>query len=220
MVLLSRVCVPRYPKSVAPPLLSDAPPASPTPPAPTGNSAELRYSQHCGRCRPDLTRCALQCPAMVRSGRGWGVVLHCIVLYLLHTTNRSENPIIDWVRHVKTINTTHIVKSSHCMANEHRHTLHKPTVTINTVSPSGFGHVVIFERSARAVVAPPEILDPSDFGANTKSRAKWCVFICFSSHTLSIKIFSKILLDSCVELIVLYIIFIFLSYNIKKLVTI
>ena len=27
---------------------------------------------------------------------------------------------------MKTINTTHIVKTSHCMANEHRHTLHKP----------------------------------------------------------------------------------------------
>ena len=48
------------------------------------------------------------------------------------------------------------------------------TVTINTVISSGFGHVVIFERSARAVVArtPPEILDPSDFGANTKSMGK------------------------------------------------
>ena len=58
------------------------------------------------------------------------------------------------------------------------------TVTINTVSPSGFGHVVIFERSARVVVAsaPPEILDPSDFGANTKSMGKLCVFICFYSH--------------------------------------
>ena len=45
------------------------------------------------------------------------------------------------------------------------------TVTINTMSSSGFCHVVIFERSARAVVAraPPEILDPSVFGANTKS---------------------------------------------------
>ena len=45
------------------------------------------------------------------------------------------------------------------------------TVTVNTVSPSGFGHVVIFERSARAVVegTPPEIMDPGDFGANTKS---------------------------------------------------
>ena len=77
------------------------------------------------------------------------------------------------------------------------------TVTINTVSPSGFGHVVIFERSARAVVAraPPEILDPNDFGANTKSMGKWCVFICFSSHIQPLKIFSKILHDSCVELI-------------------
>ena len=62
------------------------------------------------------------------------------------------------------------------------------TVTINTVSPSGFGHVVIFERSTRAdmVRAPPEILDPSDFGANTKSMGKWCVFSCFSSHALSL----------------------------------
>ena len=79
------------------------------------------------------------------------------------------------------------------------------TVTINTVSSSGFGHVVIFERSARAVVlrAPPEILDPSDFGANAKSMGKWCVFICFSSYTLSLKIFSKILPNSCVEMIVL-----------------
>ena len=43
------------------------------------------------------------------------------------------------------------------------------TVTINTVSPSGFGHVVIFERSARAVVArvPPKILYRSDFVAST-----------------------------------------------------
>ena len=75
-------------------------------------------------------------------------------------------------------------------------------MTVNTVISSGFGHVVIFERSARAVVAgaPSEILDPNDFGANTKSMGEWCIFICFSSHTLSLKIFSKILLDSCVEL--------------------
>ena len=47
------------------------------------------------------------------------------------------------------------------------------TVT-NTVSPSGFGHVAIFERNARAVVvrAPPEILDSSDFEANTKCMVK------------------------------------------------
>ena len=78
-------------------------------------------------------------------------------------------------------------------------------MTTNTASPSGFGHVVIFERSVRAVVAraPPEILDPIDFGANTKSMAKWCVFIRFSSYTLSLKIFSKILPDSCVEFFVL-----------------
>ena len=51
------------------------------------------------------------------------------------------------------------------------------TVTINTGSPSEFGHAVIFQRSARAVVAraPPEILVPSDFGANTKSVGKLCV---------------------------------------------
>ena len=80
----------------------------------------------------------------------------------------------------------------------------KSTVTINTVSSSGSGHVVIFERSARAVVAraPKEILDPSDFRANTKSMGKWCVFICFSSYTLSLGIFSKILPNSCVELII------------------
>ena len=79
------------------------------------------------------------------------------------------------------------------------------TVTINTVSSSGFGHVVIFERSVRAVVAraPPEILDPIDFGANAKSMGRWCVFICFSSYILSLKIFSRILPNSCVELIVL-----------------
>ena len=78
-------------------------------------------------------------------------------------------------------------------------------MTINTVSPSGFGHVVIFGRSARAVVAraPPEILDPSDFGANTKCMGKWCIFILFSSHTLSHKIFSEMLPDSCVEMIAL-----------------
>ena len=48
------------------------------------------------------------------------------------------------------------------------------TVTLNAVSPSGFGHVVIFERSACAVVAraPPEIRDPNDFGANTKLMGK------------------------------------------------
>ena len=59
--------------------------------------------------------------------------------------------------------------------------------------------------AAHAVVAraPPEILDPSDFGANTMSMGKWCVFIGFSSYTLSLKIFSKILPNSCVELIVL-----------------
>ena len=49
-------------------------------------------------------------------------------------------------------------------------------VTINTASPSGFGYVAIFEGSARAVVvrprAPPENLDPSDFGANAKSMGK------------------------------------------------
>ena len=75
-------------------------------------------------------------------------------------------------------------------------------MTVNTVSSSGFGHVVIFKRSARPVVAraPPEILDPSDFGANTKYMGKWYVFICFSSHTLSLKIFSKILLDSYLTL--------------------
>ena len=62
---------------------------------------------------------------------------------------------------------------------------------INTVSSSGFGNVVIFERSARAVVAraPPAILDPRDFGANTKPMGKLCVFIYFSSDTLSLKIF-------------------------------
>ena len=78
-------------------------------------------------------------------------------------------------------------------------------MTINTVSSSGFGHVVIFERNARAIVAraPPEILDPSDFGANTKSMGKWCVFICISYYTLSLKIFSNILPNSCVELVVL-----------------
>ena len=79
--------------------------------------------------------------------------------------------------------------------------LHIVTVAINTVtvSPSGFGHVVILERSARAVVAsaPPEILDPSDFAANTKCMGKWCVLICFSSHILSLKLFSKILPGSC-----------------------
>ena len=66
------------------------------------------------------------------------------------------------------------------------------TVTINTVSPSGFGHVVIFERSARAVVAraPPEILDPSDFGSNTKSMGKWCVFM-FSLLTSNLLRFSQ-----------------------------
>ena len=59
------------------------------------------------------------------------------------------------------------------------------TVTINTVISSGFGHVIIFERSARAVVARalPEILDPCDFGANVKSMGKWFIFICFSYHT-------------------------------------
>ena len=58
-------------------------------------------------------------------------------------------------------------------------------------------------RSARAVVAraPPEILDPSDFGASAKAMGKRCIFIYFSSHTLTVKIFSKILPDSCVELI-------------------
>ena len=63
----------------------------------------------------------------------------------------------------------------------------------------------IFERSARAVVArsPPEILDPSDFGANTKYMGKFGIFIRFFFHTLSRKTFSKILPDSCVELIVL-----------------
>ena len=79
-------------------------------------------------------------------------------------------------------------------------------MTVNAVSSSGFGHVVIFERSARAVVtrALPEILDPSNFGANTKSIiGKWCVFICFSSHALSLNSFSKILPDLCVKLIVL-----------------
>ena len=52
-------------------------------------------------------------------------------------------------------------------------------MTINTMSPSGFGLVVIFERSARAVVArePPEIVDPSDSGTITKYMGKWCVFI-------------------------------------------
>ena len=57
--------------------------------------------------------------------------------------------------------------------------------------------------SARAVVAraPPEILDPSDFGANAKAMVKWCIFISFSCHTLTRNIFSKILPDSCVELI-------------------
>ena len=93
-------------------------------------------------------------------------------------------------------------------------------MTINTVSSSGFGHVIIFERSARAVVAraPPEILDPSDFGSDTKSMGKWCVFIGFSSYTLSLKISSKILPNSCVELIVLQsnINFIFLPNNFKK----
>ena len=63
--------------------------------------------------------------------------------------------------------------------------------------------MVIFERSARAVVAraPPEILDPSDFGANAKAMGKWCIFISFSSRTLTLNIFSKILPDSCAELI-------------------
>ena len=58
-------------------------------------------------------------------------------------------------------------------------------------------------RSARAVVAraPPEILDPSDFGANTNAMGKWCIFVSFSSHIFTLKIFSKILADSCVELI-------------------
>ena len=78
-------------------------------------------------------------------------------------------------------------------------------MTINTVSSSGFGHVAIFERSARAVVAraPPEIMDPNDFGANAMSMGKWCVFICFPSYTLALMIFSKILPNSYVELIVL-----------------
>ena len=66
-------------------------------------------------------------------------------------------------------------------------------MTINTVISSGFGHVVIFERSARAVVAraPPEILDPSDFGDNTKSMGKWCVFVCYSSHTKFLEFFQR-----------------------------
>ena len=75
-------------------------------------------------------------------------------------------------------------------------------------------------RSARAVVAraPPEILDPSDFGANTKAMGKWCIFISYSSHIFTLKIFSKILADSCVELIGLWngIHFRFLSDNFKK----
>ena len=62
-----------------------------------------------------------------------------------------------------------------------------------------------FQAQPRAVVAraPPEILDPSDFGANAKSMGQLCVFICFSSYTLSLKIFSKILPDSSEELITL-----------------
>ena len=75
-------------------------------------------------------------------------------------------------------------------------------------------------RSARAVVvrAPPEILDPSDFGASAKAMGKWCIFNSFSSHTLTVKIFSKILPDSCVELIGLSngIHFTFLSDNFKN----
>ena len=62
---------------------------------------------------------------------------------------------------------------------------HSPncTVTINKVSPSGFGHVAIFEHSARAVVAraPPEILNPSDvdddgvsFGTPRRQRPLRC----------------------------------------------
>ena len=39
----------------------------------------------------------------------WNLYLY---LYLLHTINRSENPIIDGVRHIKTINTTYIAKTS------------------------------------------------------------------------------------------------------------
>ena len=58
-------------------------------------------------------------------------------------------------------------------------------------------------RSARAAVAkaPPEIMDPSDSGANAKTMGKWCIFISFPSHTVTLKVFSKILPDSCVELI-------------------
>ena len=38
---------------------------------------------------------------------------------------------------------------------------------------------VLTMSSARAVVArpPPEILDPSDFGANAKAMGKWCICI-------------------------------------------
>ena len=55
------------------------------------------------------------------------------------------------------------------------------TVTINRVSPSGFDHVIIFERNARGIVArvPPEILDPSDFGASTKSMGEKVHFYLF-----------------------------------------
>ena len=66
--------------------------------------------------------------------------------------------------------------------------------------------MIISEHSARAVVAvaPAEIVDLSDFGANAKSMGKWCVFV--SLLTPNLKIFSNILPDSCVELIVFFLI--------------
>ena len=60
-------------------------------------------------------------------------------------------------------------------------------MTINTVNPSGFDHVVIFERSARAVVAkaPPEIVDPSDFGANAVYGKMVRFYVFLFSHLVS-----------------------------------
>ena len=57
-------------------------------------------------------------------------------------------------------------------------------------------------RSARAVVAraPPEIMDQSDFGANIKAMRKWCIYL-FLFSRLTLKIFSKMLPFSCLELI-------------------
>ena len=54
---------------------------------------------------------------------------------------------------------------------------------------------MLFRSLAVVAREPPEILDPSDFGANIMSMGKWCVLFdsLLTSLILPLEIFSKIL---------------------------